>query len=197
MGSFAAETSFPRSLGLPGDRRLATDCSPPVSRRCRTRRGLGTRGFASYHGGVNVRPLLLTALIAVAPASSPDLSRLAGDWVLQFRAFPATPATQAKRGVATLTLADSVDHGRHAMMGPYSLSMGGLTRPDPCISTGGTARLVPMRRDSVRVDLRQGFNCGLWIVGVVRGDSVLGKWRQKSPAGIVAQGRFVMTRARR
>lgn len=146
---------------------------------------------------MNVRLFLLTALIAVAPASSTDLSRLAGDWVLRFRAFPATPATRARRGVATLTLADSVDHGRHTMMGPYSLSMGGLTRPDPCISTGGTARLVPMRRDSVRVDLRQGFNCGLWIVGVVRGDSVQGKWRQKSPAGILAQGRFVMTRARR
>lgn len=146
---------------------------------------------------MNVRPFLLTALIAVALASSSDLSRLAGDWVLQFRAFPPTPATQTKRGVATLTLADSMDHGRHAMMGPYSLSMGGLTRPDPCISTGGTARLVPMRRDSVRVDLRQGFNCGLWIIGVVRGDSIRGTWRQKSPAGIVAQGRFVMTRAHR
>lgn len=146
---------------------------------------------------MNVRPFLLTALIAVALASSSDLSRLAGNWVLQFRAFPPTPATQTKRGVATLTLADSMDHGRHAMMGPYSLSMGGLTRPDPCISTGGTARLVPMRRDSVRVDLRQGFNCGLWIIGVVRGDSIRGTWRQKSPAGIVAQGRFVMTRAHR
>lgn len=125
------------------------------------------------------------------------LSKLAGNWIIDFRPFPVTRATQGKRGVATLTLTDTTDHGRHALMGPYSLSMGGLTRPDPCITTGGTARLVPMRRDSVRVDLRQGFNCGLWIVGVVRGDSVLGKWRQKSPSGIVAQGRFVMRRARR
>jgi len=125
------------------------------------------------------------------------LSHLAGNWIIEFRAYPATPATQGKHGVATLTLSDTMDHGRRALMGPYSLSMGGLTRPDPCISTGGTARLVPMRKDSVRVDLRQGFNCGLSIVGVVRGDSVVGKWRQKAPSGIVAQGRFVMRRARR
>jgi hypothetical protein len=142
-----------------------------------------------------IRPLVLIALLALAVTS--DLSRLAGNWVIRFRPYPVTPATQGRHGVATLTLADSVDHGRHAMMGPYSLSMGGLTRPDPCITTGGTARLVPMRRDSVRVDLRQGFNCGLWIVGVVRGDSVQGKWRQKSAAGTIAQGRFVMKRARR
>ena len=146
---------------------------------------------------MNPRPLWLAALVAVAPTPSTDLSRLAGDWVIQFSAAPGPAAMRAKRGVATVSLADTVDHGRHVMMGPYSLSMGGLTRPDPCISTGGTARLAPMRRDSVRVDLRQGFNCGLWIVGVVRGDSVRGTWRQKSPSGIVAQGRFVMTRARR
>lgn len=146
---------------------------------------------------MNSRFLWLAALLAVTPASSSDLSRLAGNWVLQFRAYPVTRSTQGKHGVATLTLADTLDHGHHVLMGPYSLSMGGLTRPDPCISTGGTARLVPMRRDSVRVDLRQGFNCGLWIAGVVRGDSVVGRWRQKSPAGTVAQGRFVMTRVRR
>ena len=134
----------------------------------------------------------LTAATAVAPA---DLRRLAGDWVIQFRPSPVTAANQARRGVATLSLEVAAEQGKTILKGPYSLAMGGLTRPDPCITTGGTARLLPMRKDSVRIDLRQGFNCGLSIVGVIRRDTVFGRWRQKSGSGTVAQGRFTMTRA--
>jgi len=126
-----------------------------------------------------------------------DLTRLAGDWIIQFRPLQVTPANQARRGVATVSFEVISEQGKQILRGPYSLSMGGLTRPDPCITTGGTARLVPMRKDSVRIDLRQGFNCGLSIVGVIRRDTVVGRWRQKSGTGTVAQGRFTMSRANR
>jgi hypothetical protein len=139
--------------------------------------------------------LALGAALTLVGSSPASLTRLAGNWLIHFRPVPVTRSTQGKHGVATLTLEVVSEHGHQVLMGPYSLSMGGLTRPDPCITTGGTARLVPMRKDSVRVDLRQGFNCGLWIVGVVRGDSVLGRWRQRAASGTVAQGRFAMTRA--
>ena len=141
---------------------------------------------------------LLVALIAtVAATRAADLTRLAGDWIIQFRPLQVTPATQARRGVATVSFEVVTEQGKRILRGPYSLSMGGLTRPDPCITTGGTARLVPMRKDSVRIDLRQGFNCGLSIVGVIRRDTVFGRWRQKSGTGTVAQGRFTMSRAKR
>ncbi|HEX4562320.1 MAG TPA: hypothetical protein VH113_10855 [Gemmatimonadales bacterium] len=142
--------------------------------------------------------LILGLGLSLAAASAPaDLTRLAGDWIIQFRPLQVTPVNQTRRGVATVSLEVTTEQGKRILQGPYSLSMGGLTRPDPCISTGGTARLVLMRKDSVRIDLRQGFNCGLSIVGVVRRDTVFGRWRQKSGSGTIAQGRFTMSRANR
>lgn len=136
--------------------------------------------------------------VTLAAAGAPaDLSRLAGDWIIQFRPLQVTRANQTRHGVATVSLEVTTEQGKRILKGPYSLSMGGLTRPDPCITTGGTARLVPMRKDSVRIDLRQGFNCGLSIVGVIRRDTVFGRWRQKSGTGTVAQGRFTMSRTNR
>lgn len=141
---------------------------------------------------------LLAAGVTLAAASAPaDLARLAGDWIIQFRPLQVTHANQPRRGVATVSFEVTTEQGKQILKGPYSLAMNGLTRPDPCITTGGTARLVPMRKDSVRIDLRQGFNCGLSIVGVVRRDTVFGRWRQKSGTGTVAQGRFTMSRASR
>lgn len=125
-----------------------------------------------------------------------DLARLEGDWVIDLRPRSGVHSP-LHHGVVALSL-EVVAKPRQPkiLQGPYSLALQGLTRPDPCITTGGTARVLLVRRDSVRIDLRQGFNCGLRIAGRVRGDSVTGTWYQPSATGVVARGRFTMTRRR-
>ena len=135
-------------------------------------------------------------LMAVAGGARLDLARLEGDWVIDLR--PRSGAhTPLHHGVVTLSLqVVAKPHQAKLLQGPYSLAVQGLTRPDPCITTGGTARVIQVKGDSVRIDLRQGFNCGLRIAGRVRGDSVTGTWSQPSPSGTLARGRFSMTRRR-
>ena len=134
------------------------------------------------------------ATLLVTGFVRPDLTKLRGHWIIDFR--PRTnPHSTVHRGVGTLDL-DVVTkpHRGQSVEGPYTLSMQGLTRPDPCLTLGGTARLVPAAADSIRVDLQQGFTCGLVVIGRVRHDSVFGRWYQRSASGPVARGTFVMSR---
>lgn len=136
---------------------------------------------------------LVTGLAAAGP-TRPDLARLRGHWIIDFRPR-SNPRSTVHRGVATLDL-DVVTkpHRPQTVEGPYTLSMQGLTRPDPCLTLGGTARLVPAAADSIRVDLQQGFACGLYVIGRVRHDTLFGRWYQRSSSGPVARGTFTMTR---
>jgi hypothetical protein len=135
---------------------------------------------------------VLFFLAALLRLQDPGLVKLRGNWVIDFR--PAH-ASANRRGSATLELdVVTVPHVGRVVEGPYMLGMAGLTRPDPCMTLQGKARLVRLGAHSVKVDFHQGFGCGLQVSGVVRGDSVVGKWYQRSAKGTVAQGTFVMRR---
>lgn len=135
----------------------------------------------------------LAATLAMLPQQHRDLTRLRGRWLIDLRSSSA-PSSTTHRGVATLEL-DTITRARQRVVeGPYTLSLQGITRPDACIRNGGTARLVRARGDSVRVDFQQGFGCGLMVVGVVRRDSLVGRWYQKVPSGATPHGRFTMSR---
>jgi hypothetical protein len=138
-------------------------------------------------------PLLWGVLLVL---QDPGLAKLKGNWVMDFRPARNSGSTN-RRGTATLEL-DIVTVPRvgRVVEGPYTLAMAGLTRPDPCMTLQGKARLVRLGAHSIKVDFHQGFGCGLQVSGVVRGDSVVGKWFQRSARGTVASGTFVMTRPR-
>lgn len=138
-------------------------------------------------------PFLLAMILV---AQDPGLVKLKGNWVIDFR--PArTSGAANRRGTATLELeVVTVPRVGRVVEGPYTLGMAGLTRPDPCMTLQGKARLLRTGAHSVKVDFHQGFNCGLQVSGVVRGDSVVGKWYQRSAKGTVASGTFVMRRQR-
>jgi hypothetical protein len=139
----------------------------------------------------------LTCLLAVFLAlQDTGLLKLKGNWVIDFRPARGSGSTN-RRGSATLELdVVTVAHVGRVVEGPYTLGMAGLARPDPCMTLQGKARLLRVGPHSVKVDFHQGFNCGLQVSGVVRGDSVFGKWYQRSAKGTVAQGTFVMRRQR-
>lgn len=138
-------------------------------------------------------PLLLGVLLVV---QGPGLVKLKGNWVIDFRPARTSGSTN-RRGTATLELdVVTVPRVGRVVEGPYTLSMAGLTRPDPCMTLQGKARLVRLGAHSIKVDFHQGFGCGLQVSGKLRGDSVVGKWYQRSGKGTVASGTFVMTRRR-
>jgi hypothetical protein len=137
-------------------------------------------------------PFLLALVLVL---QDPGLIKLKGNWVIDFRSSSA--ARSNRQGAATLELdVVTVAHVGRVVEGPYTLSMSGLTRPDPCMTLQGKARLVRLSGRSIKVDFHQGFGCGLQVSGVVRGDSVVGRWYQRSATGTVASGTFVMTRQR-
>ena len=138
-----------------------------------------------------MRTLVLAMLLLLQDTG---LLKLKGNWVIDFKPRSA-PSTSNRKGTATLELdVVTVPHVGRVVEGPYALSMAGLTQPDPCMTLQGKARLVRTGTHTVKVDFHQGFNCGLQVSGVVRGDSVVGKWYQRSAKGTVATGTFVMRR---
>jgi len=137
--------------------------------------------------------LALRAILLLV--QDPGLVKLKGNWVIDFRS--SSPSRSTRHGTATLELdVLTVPHAGRVVEGPYTLAMAGLTRPDPCMTLQGKARLVRLSAHSVKIDFHQGFGCGLQVSGVVRGDSVVGKWYQRSAKGTVASGSFIMTRQR-
>lgn len=140
-------------------------------------------------------PCLIAALSALgAPGMRAQSPALAGHWVIAFRPAGHSGPSSA-RGTATLDLGVVTDpHRGRVIEGPYTLALGSLARPDPCLTLQGKARLVRTGTRTVQVDFHQGFNCGIQVSGVVRGDSVVGSWYQRSPKGRLAHGTFVMRR---
>ena len=118
---------------------------------------------------------------------------LVGNWHIEFRidssryrAFDPAVVFQG-----TIVLSDTIIlHGPDGLTGAADISL-----PVSCFHAGAAVFPVSLRRDSVTIDFTpNAYDCGLWAIGRLSADTIIGRWYKPAFAGSASAGRFRMVR---
>ena len=133
------------------------------------------------------------------PLPSNDRRRdLVGTWTIEFRldSIDRRPASDSTaRAGGTLSFRDTIiQNGQDGLKGTVSLDFTPLLgRQISCFTAGEGIFPISYRGDSVSLSLTPGVaDCGLWMIGKQRGDTIAGRWVEDGFACCPSVGRFVM-----
>jgi hypothetical protein len=134
--------------------------------------------------------------------ADPAIAKLDGAWAIELRADSGEYGHEAARAITNGALALVLNRERvtTSMFGDPPLAFGTYDiRLDTLgVATGETAATpdiwVAQRNDSLVVALSPQAKWPITLVGVWRGDSVVGRWRADQRAGPSATGDFVLRR---
>ena len=132
------------------------------------------------------------------------LDSLRGDWLAMFFKGSSAPGSLAALQVQ-VSFTGSIDSLRPTLNGTArwgiepgdNAAMRLFGHTDDCVHPDANPLATAIHPDSIEISFTpDAADCGLAVVGVIRGDSFLGRWSEPQFVGNGAEGLFTMRRPR-